>query len=155
MSTTTDRPKRHAAARTRFLAAALVDLALLVLINVTPGWRTVPVLTEAASSAVAVVDMALALALVVNLLCLLFARPLLIRAAEVISTAAGLTALLYLLVVFPFHFDDSGVDWTTVVRLGLISVAAVVAIALVVQLVRLLLASALAFHRRRSDASSG
>ncbi len=140
MSTTTDRPQRRAAARTRFLAGALVDVALLVVINVTPGWRTVPFLTEAASGVVAVVDVSLAVALVVNLLCLFFARPMLIRAGEVISTAVGLTALLYLLAVFPFRFDNSGVDWTTVVRLGLISVVAVVSIALVVQLVRLVLA---------------
>lgn len=49
-----------------------------------------------------------------------------------------------------FRFDDSDVDWTTVVRLGLVSVAAVVFIALVVQLVKLVLAvrSALRFRSR-------
>jgi len=123
-----------------YLAGALVDIALLVVINLGPGWRAVPVLTDAARGVVVVVSMSLAVALVVNLLCLLFPRPWLIRAGEVISTASGLAALLCVLVVFPFRFTGSDVDWTTVTRLGLISVIVLVAIALVVQLVRLVIA---------------
>jgi hypothetical protein len=111
-----------------------------VVINVSPGWRAVPVLTEAARGVVVVVDTSLAVALVVNVLCLLFTGPRLIRADEVTSTAAGLTAPLCVLVVFPFRFTDPAVDWATVTRLGLISVVVVVSIALVVQLVRLAIA---------------
>jgi hypothetical protein len=97
-------------------------------------------LTDAARGVVVAVDMSLAVALVVNVLCLLFAGPPLIRAGEVISTAAGLTALLCVLVVFPFHFTDPDVDWITVTRLGLVSVVVVVSIALMVRLVRLAIA---------------
>ncbi len=53
----------------------------------------------------------------------------------------GLAALLCVLVVFPFRFGDSAADWTTVVRLGLISITVVVGIALVVQAVGLVLAA--------------
>jgi hypothetical protein len=140
MSAITQRSQRRSAPQVGHLAGALVDIALLVLINVRPGWRAVPVLTDAARGVVVAVDMSLAVALVVNLLCLFFPRAWLIRAGEVISTAAGLTALLCVLVVFPFHFTDPDVDWTAVTRLGLISVVVVVSIALVVQLVRLVIA---------------
>lgn len=140
MSAIAQRPRHHIPHQGGHLVDALVDIALLVVINVGPGWRAVPVLTDAARDVVVAVNMSLAVTLVVNLLCLLFPRPWLIRAGEVISTAAGLVALLCLLVVFPFRFTGSDVDWTTVTRLGLISVIVLVAIALVVQLVRLVIA---------------
>ena len=139
MSKTTAQLPRTAG-RGSHLAGALADTALLIVINVSPGWQAVPVLTDAARGAVVAVDVALAVALVINLACLLAPRPVLIHAGEVVSTAVGLAAVLCVLAVFPFRFGDSGVDWATVVRLGLISVAVVVAIALVVQLVRLVLA---------------
>jgi drug/metabolite transporter (DMT)-like permease len=140
MSAIAQRPRHRTTHQSGHLAGALVDIALLVVINVSPGWRAVPVLTDAARGVVAAVDTLLAVALVVNVLRLLFAGPRLIRAGEVISTAAGLTALLCVLVVFPFHFTDPDVDWATVTRLGLVSVVVVVSIALMVQLVRLAIA---------------
>ena len=140
MSAIAQRPRRRIAYQGGHLAAALVDIALLVSINVSPGWRAVPVLTDAARGVVVAVDMSLAVAIVVNLMSLFFPRPLPLRAGAVISTAAGLAAVLCVLVVFPFRFTDSDVDWATVTRLGLVSVVVVVSIALVVQLARLVIA---------------
>lgn len=137
MSTTIRLPSHGTVARGGYLAGALVDVALLVVVNVSPGWRAAPFLTGAARDVVVVVNVSLAVALVVNLLSLLFAGPVLIRAGEVVSTTAGLAAVLKLLMVFPFRFDDSAADWTTVVRSGLIAVVVLVSIAVVVQLARL------------------
>jgi hypothetical protein len=141
MSATVHRPRHRTAGRSSHLVGALADIALLVVINVSPGWQAVPVLTDAARGVVVAVDISLAVALVINLACLLVPRPWLDHVGEVMSTAVGLAAVLCVLVVFPFRFGDSAVDWTTVVRLGLISIAVVVAIALVVQSVRLVLAA--------------
>ncbi len=140
MSATVQRPRHRTAGWSSHLVGALADIALLVVINVSPGWQAVPVLTDAARGVVVAVDISLVVALVINLPCLLVPRPWLGHVGEVVSTAVGLAAVLCVLVVFPFRFGDSAVDWTTVVRLGLISIAVVVAIALVVQAVRLVLA---------------
>ncbi len=143
MSATVQRPRPRTAGRSSHLVGALADIALLVVINVSPGWQAAPVLTDAARGVVVVVvvDISLAIALVINVACLFVPRPWLGHVGEVVSTAVGLAAVLCVLVVFPFRFGDSAVDWTTVVRLGLISITVVVAIALVVQSVRLVLAA--------------
>lgn len=136
--TTTPRPTTHTASRrVAYLIAALVDVVLLYLVNEYPGWRALPFLTEAARDVVVSIDIALAVGVVVNLVCLLRPHRLPIRVGEVVTTAAGLAALVHLLAVFPFAFDGGTVDWATVTRTGLIAVIVVVSIALVVQLARL------------------
>ncbi|SMC85572.1 hypothetical protein [Lentzea albidocapillata] len=78
---------------------------------------------------------ALAVALVVNLLCLVRPRLPFTAVGDVISTAAGLVALIRTAQVFPFAFTDPTTDWVTIVRLSLVSIIVVVSIALLVQLV--------------------
>ena len=133
--TDTARRSRTTARRGAYLAGALLDLILLVLINVSPGWTAVPVLTSAAADVVVAVDIALAVALVVNLLCLVVPRRPLTAVGDVVSTAAGLAAVARVLQVFPFTFADSTTDWATITRLTLVSIIVVVSIALLVQLV--------------------
>lgn len=125
------------ARRGGYFIAALVDVALLVLINVSPGWRAVPMLTDEAAGVVIVVDIALAIALVINLLCLVLPRRPLTAAGEVVSTAAGLVAMVRMAQVFPFAFTESTTDWATIVHVALIWIIVVVSIALLVQLVAL------------------
>lgn len=134
MIDTTQR-SRTTARRASYLAGALLDVTLLVLVNVSPGWSAVPVLTSTAADVVMAVDIALAVALVVNLLCLAHPRRPLTAVGDVVSTAAGLVAVLRVLQVFPFTFTDSATDWATITRLSLISIVVVVSIALLVQLV--------------------
>lgn len=138
MTSTAPRISRATARRGSYLAGALADVTLLVLINVSPGWRAVPVLTEAAAALVIVVNTALAVALVVNLLCLVRPRRPLTAVGDVVSTAAGLVVLIRTAHVFPFTFTDPTTDWATVVRLTLVSITVVVSIALLVQFVVLM-----------------
>jgi hypothetical protein len=135
MSSTARTSSHTTARRFSYLAGALLDVALLVLINVSPGWRAVPVLTGTAAEVVMAVDIALAVALVVNLVCLMRPQRAFTALGDVISTAAGLTALIRAVQVFPFAFPDSATDWATTVRLTLISIVVVVSIALLVQVV--------------------
>lgn len=135
MTSTARTRSRTTARRGSYLAGALADITLLVLINVSPGWQAVQVLTEAAAAVVIVADIALAVALVVNLLCLVRPRRPFTAVGDVISTAAGLVALIRTAQVFPFAFTDPTTDWATIVRLTLVSIIVVVSIALLVQLV--------------------
>lgn len=121
------------ARRTGYLVAALIDVALLVLINVSPGWRVVPFLTEQAGDVVRVVDIGLAVGIVVNLVCLVVPRRLVVLLGDVVTTAVGLVVLWRMWVVFPFDFHDSAVDWAIIARIALPMVWVVVFIALVVQ----------------------
>lgn len=135
MTSTAPNRSRTAARRGSYLAGVVADVVLLVLVNVSPGWRAVPVLTDAAAGVVVAVDVALAVALVVNLLCLVRPQRSLTATGDLISTTAGLVAVIRTLHVFPFAFSDPSADWTTVARATLISIIVVVSIALVVQLV--------------------
>lgn len=125
------------AQRGGYLAGALADVTLLVLINVSPGWHAVPVLTEAATAVVVTVDIALAIALIVNLLRLVWPHGTFAATGDVISTAAGLVALVRTAQVFPFAFENSGTDWSTILHRTLISIIVFVCIALLVQIIAL------------------
>ncbi|MCX2951402.1 hypothetical protein [Lentzea sp. NEAU-D7] len=133
--TGTARKPATTARRGSYLAGALADTVLLVLVNVSPGWQAVPILTDAAADVVVAVDIALAIALVVNLVCLARPHRPLTALGDVVSTAAGLVALVRTLQVFPFAFAESTTDWATITRLALVSIIVVVCIALLVQLV--------------------
>lgn len=133
MTSTSARSTRGMARRIGCLVAALVDVVLLVLINVSPGWRIVPFLTEQAGDVVRVVDIGLAVGIVVNLVCLAVLRRLVALLGDVVTTAVGLVVLWRMWVVFPFDFHDSAVDWATIARIALPMVCVAVFIALVVQ----------------------
>lgn len=115
----------------------LVNVALLVLINVSPGWRADPFLTEEALDVVVWVDIGLAVGVVVNTACLLLLRRRLILPGDVLTTVAALAALVWIRSGWPFRFDDSEIPWTTITRAALTVVVVAVSIALVVQLVKL------------------
>jgi hypothetical protein len=133
MTSTSARSVRRMAQRAGYLVAALIDVALLVLINVSPGWRVVPFLTEQAAEVIRVVDIGLAVGIVVNLMCLVVPRRLVALDGDVVTTSVALAVLWQTWVVFPFDFDDPSVDWATIVRIALPMVGAAVFIALMVQ----------------------
>ncbi|MBB5801179.1 hypothetical protein F4560_000947 [Saccharothrix ecbatanensis] len=138
MTSTSIRPSVTAEPRAGYLVGAVVDVILLVLINVSPGWRTVPFLTDDAIDVVVWIDIGLALGVVVNTLCALFPRRRLVLLGDVLTTTAALAALTSMSAVWPFRFDDTEIPWTTITRTTLTIVLVAVSIALVVQLVKLL-----------------
>jgi hypothetical protein len=135
---TSARPVVVAGQRVGYLIGVLVNVALLVLINVSPGWRGVPFLTEAAGDVMPWVDVGLAVGVVVNTIRLLFPRRRVILLGDVLTTTATLVALAWVRAVWPFRFGDSGIPWTTITRSALTLVVVAVSIALVVQCVKLL-----------------
>lgn len=138
MTSTSVRPSITAGARAGYLVGAVVDVVLLVLVNVSPGWRAVPFLTDDAIDVVVWVDVGLALGVVVNTLCAVFPRRRLVLLGDVLTTTATLAALTSMSAVWPFRFDDAEIPWTTITRTTLPIVFVAVSIALVVQLVKLL-----------------
>ncbi|GAA1331560.1 hypothetical protein [Saccharothrix algeriensis] len=137
MTSTTTRPEHETTTRLGHLVAALVDTALLWVVNVRPGWRSVPFLTAEAGQVVVLVDIALAVGVVVNLVCLARPQRLVRLLGDVLTTAFALVVLWRARGVFPFRFDDPAVDWAGVLRVALPVTGVLVLVAFLVQVVKL------------------
>ncbi|MGX7827914.1 hypothetical protein ACTG9Q_22780 [Actinokineospora sp. 24-640] len=149
MTALAHRTTRTAPRRVGYLIAALVDVVALFLINIAPGWRAVPVLTEDAGAVVVTANIVLVIALAFNVMCLLRPRRALARLSDVVTTAGGLVALAHLRMAFPFSFGDGAADWSGVAKTALTVAIVIVAITLLVQLV--MLARAVSTPERHTD----
>ncbi|NUT47493.1 MAG: hypothetical protein HOV94_09335 [Saccharothrix sp.] len=138
MTSTSVRPFAAVGPRFGHLVGAALDVVLLALVNVPPGWRAVPFLTDDAADVVVWVNVGLVLGVAVNALCLLFPRRRLILLGDVLTTTATLVALTSMSAVWPFRFDEAEIPWTTITRAASVFVIVAVSIALLVQLVKLL-----------------
>ncbi|MFB4294700.1 hypothetical protein ACBI99_44200 [Nonomuraea sp. ATR24] len=126
------------ARRTGYSIAAVVDGALLYAINAHPGWRSAPFLTSDTLRVLPLVNLSLIAALIANVV-FLGRDPHWMRATgDLATTLISLPALVQILRVFPFAFDDPTVDWALLVRTVVIVAIALTAIAAVVHLVNLL-----------------
>lgn len=152
MTALAHRSTRTTSRRIGYLIAALVDVVALFLINVAPGWRALPVLTEDAAAVAVTATIALAVALVFHLACLLRPHRAPARLADAVTTAAALIPLAHLRAAFPFAFDDGAADWADITRTALTIAIGVMSIMLLVQLV--LLVRALTTTERHNDANS-
>jgi hypothetical protein len=121
-----------------YLVGASVNVVLLYLVNVEPGWRAVPWLTENLAQLVWLVDLSLIAGAVANLGYVLYDAAWLRALGGITTTAIGLAALVRLLDVFPFAFGESSVDWATVVRVALVVGIAGSVIGILVQAVTLI-----------------
>ncbi|MGW5718536.1 hypothetical protein ACWEVP_20370 [Amycolatopsis sp. NPDC003865] len=118
MTTGVKPPRRPARTRLAgYFAGVVVNGVLLVLINGRPGWAVVPFLTPAFSSVVGVVDLALVAGAVTGFVHLWHDPEWLVALDGVVTTAAGLVALVRLWQVFPFDFGGSSFDWAAVARI--------------------------------------
>jgi hypothetical protein len=96
---------------------SVVNAVLLFLVNVRPGWESVPFLTADTSLVLGLVNATLVVALLSGLLCAAAVDAPRVRAlTDLAQNAVGLAALVRIWQVFPFAFDGDGVDWALVVR---------------------------------------
>ncbi|WOP19292.1 hypothetical protein [Raineyella sp. LH-20] len=124
MSTISQRPQRTApspASRGGYGGVVLVVAVLLYLMNVSPGWRVVPILTSETSLVLGSVNAALGVVLLANLLYLVVdSRP--VRGLGGLATSGvSMIALFRIWEVFPFHFADTGFDWVVLTRVLLVA----------------------------------
>lgn len=132
-------PRRPPVAARRFgyTVAVVINVALLYLVNISPGWQVVPFLTDDLPRALGWINASILSGIVANCLYVLVDRPRFRALGEATVTLIGLTALVRLWQVFPFAFDSEGVPWSTLVRwvLGVGMVGS--AIGVIANLVRL------------------
>lgn len=123
--------------RTGYLVGVVLNGILLILVNGTPGWTAVPFLTDRFSSVVGVVDLALVAGLVTGLVQVWHDPEWLVALDGVVTSCAGLVALVRIWQVFPLDFAGASVDWAWVARVVLVVGLAGTAIGLLVQLLTL------------------
>lgn len=100
-----------------YLVAAGVSVALIWLVNVAPGWRWLPFLSDDFARVVGWVTLAFVVNAVVNLVHVGFDPVWARRLGEAVTAAVGCVVTLQLLIVFPF---DVGAGWATLLRVVLV-----------------------------------
>jgi hypothetical protein len=141
-TTMTDRPG-SAGRRVGYGAAALVNLALVLLVNGTPGWRVLPFLTADTVRVLPLVNLALVVGMLVNLLNAASGHRWARAAGGFVSSTVAVMMLSRIWDVFPFALAVSVVDWPQIARvaIGLGIVACVLSMVVqTVVLVRIVLA---------------
>ncbi|MGW3960566.1 WS/DGAT domain-containing protein [Amycolatopsis sp. NPDC005003] len=123
--------------RAGYLVGVVLNGVLLALVNGRPGWEAVPFLTPGFSSVVGLVDLALVAGLVTGLVHIWYDPAWLVALNGVVTSCAGLAALVRLWQVFPLDFAGASFDWALVARIVLIVGLAGTSIGLLVQLLTL------------------
>lgn len=140
MTITREHPVRTpgtAARRAGYLVAILVNAALLWLVNVSPGWQALPFLTNDLTEALPAVNAAMVIGIVADVVYIGADPPWLRAVGDIVVTSVGIVALVVLWRTFPFDFAGQTFDWEVLVRALLVLGIAGSAIAVVVNLVRL------------------
>jgi len=145
-----DRRPAPAARRTGYAIAAGINLVLLYLVNVRPGWEAVPFLNDDTATVLALVNLSLIVGVAVNVLYLGYDARWFVALGGLATTGVGLVVLARLWQVFPFAFGADSV-WPLVFRVTLLVAIGGSIIALIVQVVQLV--SGLS-GRRRTHAGS-
>ena len=130
-----------AARRSGYLVGALVNLALLYLIHVRPGWQAVPFLTEDTVQVLTLVDASLLVGLAANLVYLARDETWVRALGDLVTTGVGLAALARVWTVYPLEFAPSDLPWDLLARTVLVVAVAGSVVGMLVALVRLVRAT--------------
>lgn len=110
---------RHSPSARRFgyVVAILVNLVLLYLVNVWPGWQALGFLTADTELVIDWVNLSFGVAIVINAV-YVFRDPLWLKAlGDAMSAAVSFVVTLALLQTFPFDFSAYAFNWDIVVRI--------------------------------------
>ena len=113
--------RRDTASRAGHAVAAVVNLVILYLLNVRPGWEALPFLTAETTRVLGVVNLSLWVTVVAELSYVLIRSVPWRAAGDAVTTGVGLAAIVRIWQVFPF---DLGTFWEVVARV-LLAVAAI------------------------------
>jgi hypothetical protein len=102
--------------RAGYAAGALVNALMLGVVNVWPGWRALPFLTDDMALVLGLVNGSIAVGVLVNLAYVVSDRPLVKAVGDIVQPAVGIAALVRLWQVFPFDFEPGGLDWQLLAR---------------------------------------
>jgi hypothetical protein len=109
---------------------ALVNVVLLWLVNLQPGWQVLPFLTPAFTRTLGFVNASMVVSVIANVVYVIADPPWLRAVGDIAVTTVGAVAMVALWRVFPVAFPGQSFDWELVVRilLGLGLVGSVIAV---------------------------
>lgn len=88
-----------------YLVAVAINVAFIWLVNVAPGWRWLPLLSDDFSRVVGLVTLSLVVSVLVNLVYIAIDPRWMRRLGDALTAAVAFVVMLRLLQVFPFDFD--------------------------------------------------
>jgi hypothetical protein len=100
-----------------YLVAVIVNSAMLFLVNIRPGWRELPFLTEDFVSLVWLINLSMLSSAVVNMVYLRYDPAWFKSLCQVGISAIALTVAIRVLQVFPFDFSQYSFNWAALARL--------------------------------------
>jgi hypothetical protein len=121
---TAKRSPSTAARRFGYAVAAAINIVLLYLINVHPGWSAVPVLTDDTVDVLPLVNASLAVGIAVAVVEVIRDPPWLVALGGMATTAIGTATVLRMWQVFPLDFGNGSFDWAMLARV-LLAVAVI------------------------------
>jgi hypothetical protein len=118
MTSTTPVRRRPSVATRRagYLVGAAINVAMLYLVNVKPGWEAVPMLTDTVPRVLPLVNASIMAGLIANLVYLAYDAPWLRSLGDLTTGAFGLAALIAIWRTFPFTLNESPFDWALLAR---------------------------------------
>lgn len=105
VSTSPARRSSRSARRFGYVIAAMVNAAMLYAVNRWPGWDAVPFLTAETIDVLDLVNASIVVSLAVNVIYLWRDPPRLKSAGDLVSTAAGMVAMIVIWRVFPLDLS--------------------------------------------------
>jgi len=133
------RPAREArpARKVGYLVSVIVNVVLWVLVNVRPGWRELPFLTESFTEVLWLVNLSLIVSAAVNAVYLVFDPAWFKSVSQILVLAVGLVASIRMWQVFPFDFSGSSFPWESVTKVLLVIAIFGSVVAIITELVNL------------------
>jgi len=111
-----NRPLGVVARRVGYAAAVVVNMVLLFLLNVRPGWQVASFLTEDTPQVLVLLNLSLLAGVVANLVYVLADGPWVKTVGDLTTTTIGMAVLIRVWYVFPFDFAAYAVNWGLIVR---------------------------------------
>jgi hypothetical protein len=126
------------ARRFGYSVAIFINLVILYVLYVRPGWETASFLTDSTPRLLVLVDLSLLAGIVANAIYIIADGPWVKTLGDLTTTTISLAVLIRAWQVFPFDFSAWTVDWGLVLRM-VVAVALIgTGIALIVHTVSLL-----------------
>lgn len=127
----------RAARRAGYVVAVAVNVVLLWLVDVSPGWSALHFLTGAFTEVLPLLNLSLAATVAANLVYLVRDSRRVRAIGQATLSAIGLALAARLLVVFPFDFSAYAGDWELVTRVVLVLALVGSAVGVITGLARL------------------
>jgi len=109
----------RASRRVGYVVSAVIDVIVLWLVNVSPGWEAIPWLTSGFAGLLWLVNLSLALNLLFNAVYVVNDAAWFRALGDFVLAAISLVVSARLLAVFPFDFSAYSFDWATLARVVL------------------------------------